>query len=202
MTQILIATIAQIGAALGAIAVVILLIWGEFFRRFFAGPKLELELRDAKGDLIVRGNGTKTYYYHLKVTNARTWSPARSTRVLVVEIQKKSADGTYYPESHVAPLPLVWSHQQFHELSPTIGADDVCDLGHLDQGAERFDLELLYRPNNFAGHIEKEESMLVSIVVSAHNGEMKTTLVLEISWNGEWDPNPSVMERNLVIKKV
>ena len=44
--------------------------------------------------------------------------------------------------------------------------------------------------------------MRVSIVASAHNGEMKHPLELEISWNGKWDPDPSIMERHLVIKKV
>lgn len=197
-----ISTIAQVFVALGTISVAVLAIWGEGVRAWIAGPKLELELNDAKGDLIPYGDGRKTYYYHLKVRNVRKWSPARSTRVLVVGMQKQRADGTYYPVSHVGPLPLKWRHQQFHELAPTIGPDDVCDLGHLDQDADKFHLEMLYQPNNFAGHVAKGESMRVSIAASAHNGEMKIPLVLEISWDGEWNPDPSDMERHLVIKKI
>ena len=197
-----VSTVAQIFAALGTVSVAILAIWGEGVRAWIAGPKLELELNDAKGDLIPYGDGRKTYYYHLKVRNVRKWSPARSTRIMVVGIQKQSADGAFYPESHIAPLPLRWSHQQFHELSPTVGPDDVCDLGHVDRDADRFQLEVFYWPNNFAGHVKKGESMRVSIVASAHNGEMKHPLELEISWNGKWDPDPSIMERHLVIKKI
>lgn len=202
MDQNTVGTIAQIGAAIGTIAVAILAIWGDGVRALVAGPNLKLELYDPKGDLTVRQNGCKTYYYHLKVRNERKSSPARSTRIFVVEIQKKSADGTYYYLPHVAPLPLVWTHQRFHEFAPTIGPEDRCDLGHVDQGADRFKLELPYLPTNFDGHLASGESMRVSIKALAHNGEMKKPLVLQISWNGEWDPDSSVMKRNLVIEEV
>ena len=130
-----ISTIAQVGAAVGTIAVAILAIWGDFFKELLAAsPKLELELRDTKGHLIPLSDGRKTYYYRLRVTNVRKWCPARSTRVLVVRIEKRHADGMYYPVPHVDPLPLKWSHQRFHEFAPTIGTADVCNLGHLDSG--------------------------------------------------------------------
>ena len=185
MEQETVSIIAQFSAAAGTIALAVMAIWGDRVRALIAGPKLELDLKDTKGDLIVRNDGRNTYYYHLDVMNKRRWSPARSSRVFVVAIQKKSADGTYHHLSHVAPLPLVWSHQRFHEFAPTIGMDDSCDLGHLDQDDDRFHLELLYKPNNFEGQLVKGESMRVSIRASAHNGEMKIPLVLEISWNGE-----------------
>ncbi len=202
MTQDTISMIGIVVVALGTVVIAILAIWGDLFRRIFAGPLLDLELFDTKGDLINRNDGGNAYFYHLKVTNRRTWSPARSTRVFVVAIEKKSADDEYYHLPHVAPLPLVWAHQQFHELSPTIGPEDRCDLGHLDEGADKFELEVLYWPNNFDGRIARGESMRVSISAYAHNGGMKDPLVLEISWDGGWSPDRSEMEKHLVIKKI
>ena len=192
-------TIARVFAAIGTVSVAVLAIWGDKIRAAIAGPKLKLELRDTRGNLTFRANQKSTIYYHIKLTNKRRWSPAEHVRVLVTGIEKKRPDGTYFPESLVAPLQLTWAYPQFHELLPTIATNDVCDLGFLDEDAQRFNLSLYVVPHNFRGYVKPNQSMRVSIVASAHNYESKSPLVLEISWDGTWSDNMDEMQRHLVI---
>jgi hypothetical protein len=194
--------IAQVFAAIGTVAVAILAIWGDKIRAAIAGPKLQLQLRDTRGNLTTRADQKKTIYYHVKVTNKRTWSPARYVRVLVTGLEKKRPDGTYFPESLVAPLQLTWAYPQFHELLPTITTNDICDLGFLGEDAQRFNLSTYVIPNNFRGYAAPGESLRVQIIASAHNFESKSPLILEISWDGAWSSDMDEMQRHLVIKEV
>lgn len=199
-------TIAKVFAAIGTVTVAILAIWGDKIRAIVAGPKLELSLHDPRGDFTVRANQRRAIYYHIRLTNKRTWSPARRVRVLVTGIEKKRPDGTFFPEPLMIPLWLTWafslSFPQFHELLPTIGTARICDLGFLDEGAERFTLPIYVVPNNFRGYVSAGESMRVSLVASGDNYESKSPLVLEISWDGKWSSDSDEMQRHLVIKEV
>jgi hypothetical protein len=188
--------------AIGTVAVAVLAIWGDKVRDWIAGPKLQLALRDAHGDLNTRGNGTRTIYYHLTVTNQRSWSPAKAVRILVVGVSKRRPDGTYFPEAVIAPLQLTWAFPEFHELFPTIATSDTCDLGHLDEGAGRFALSTYITPNNFRGHVASGEAMRVQIIASAHNFHSARTLVIEVSWDGQWSIDREEMQRHLVITDV
>lgn len=194
--------VVQIFVAIGTIAVAVLAIWGDKIRSSIAGPNLELKLRDSRGSLTSRANKKRAIYYHLQLVNKREWSPAKHVRLLIIGIEKRRPDGTFFPESLIAPLQLTWAFPQFHELLPTIATSDVCDLGFLDEDSQRFDVSLYIIPNNFRGYVEPGQSMRVSIIASAHNYESKKPLKLEISWDGAWNSDLEEMQRHLVIKEV
>jgi len=198
----LINTLAQVFSAIGTVAVAILAIWGDKIRAVVAAPKISLELRKSKGNLTIRANNKRTIYYHLDLINKREWSPASHVRVLVTGIEKKRPDGTFFPETLVAPLQLTWAFPEFHELLPTITKSDVCDLGFLDEGSQRFELSLYIKPNNFGGYVEPRQSMRVKIIVSAHNYEQRDPRILEISWDGTWSSDLDEMQKHLVIKEI
>jgi hypothetical protein len=195
-------TIAQVFAAIGTVAVAILAIWGGKVQTAIAGPKLKLRLQGTRGDLATRANRKKSIYYYVELTNERQWSPAKGVRILIKGISKKRVDGTYSPEPLAFPLQFIWAPAEFHDLLPTVVTEDVCALGFLDEGAQRFELSLYARPNNFRGYIEQEGSMRVSIIASAQNYESRTPLELEISWDGQWTDNLDEMQRHLIIKEV
>jgi hypothetical protein len=195
-------TVAAVFTAVGTVAVAILAIWGDKVRDSIAGPKLDLSLRDGRGDLNVRADGLKTIYYHIFVSNRRTWSPARAVRILVTSIEKRRPDGTYLPETVVAPLQLTWAFPRFHELLPTVVKEDTCDLGFLVEKGNRFTLSTYITPNNFRGYIEAGESMRVHLVAAAHNFYSSAPIILEISWDGIWKDNLEEMQRHFVVKAV
>jgi len=195
-------TLAGVFTAIGTVAVAILAIWGDSVRAWVAGPRIEVSLRDARGDLNVRADGKKTIYYHVSVRNRRTWSPAKAVRVLVEAVAKRRPDGTFFPEPVIASLQLTWAFPGFHELFPTITtAIETCDFGYVLEDSGRFELSTYVIPNNFGGYIARGEAMRVRLIASAHNGHSKP-LLLEVSWDGEWSTDLQEMQRHLVIKEV
>jgi hypothetical protein len=187
--------------AIGTLAVAIVAIWGDWIKARVAGPQIALALKDTKGDLTLRNDGTREIYYHVIVRNCRRWSPASSVRVLVVGLAKRRPDGSYFAEPLVAPLQLTWAFPTFHELFPTIADSDTCDFGAIDERSGRFRLSTYITPNNFRGHIGGGEAMRVTLTASAHNGRSEP-LVVEVSWDGAWSADLDEMQRHLVVKPI
>ncbi len=187
--------------ALGTVAtilVAILAIWGEYVRSRFAGPRLSLTLHDPEGEAIARSSGEMTRYYHLKVSNRRRWAPARNVRVVLTSIIKPAADGTLPARRLSGPLQLTWQFPQIHPQYPTIGPDDICDLGCLVRG-KGFELTPYVIPNNFEGHLDQPGRMLVEVQAVADNAESKS-LTIEVAWDGKWSDDTAEMRRHLVVK--
>jgi hypothetical protein len=194
--------IAEAFTAIGTVSVAVLAIWGDFFRYKFAGAQLELSLNDPRGDLTPRTNGTQSYFFHLKIRNRRLWSPARDVRVLLERIARRRPDGSFLTASLVYPLPLVWTPMEVGDFQRTIADIETCDLGFLDQNADRFRLSTLVTPNNFQGYVRANDAIHVRIVAAGQNATLSKPLFLEIAWDGVWTADREEIQRHLVIKEI
>ena len=194
--------ITQAVAAIGTLVVAVLAIWGGWFRSRFAGPKLRTYLRSERGHLTTRADGVKSVFYHLVVVNDRKWSPARNVTVRLTGIESKAANDSYKPETLVHTFQFLWAHFQFHEISPTITDEDQCDLGFLDEGADKFVPPLYVTPNDFTGYVKKGESKRYTIETSADNFYSERPLVIEISWDGTWTKDTERLMHHLVVQEV
>jgi len=192
--------LASVFTAIGTVAVAIAAIWGDWIRAKFVGPKQELALVN-RSDLNIGNDGKRQIYCHIQIRNLRRWSPAKNVRVVVVGLAKKRPDGTFFPEYLVVPLQLTWAFPTFHELLPTIGPEDKCDLGLLQEGSGQFRLSTYIWPNNFRGFLLAGEAMQVRVVALAQDAESKP-LLLEISWDGTWSADREDMQRHFVVKEV
>lgn len=187
-------------AAAGTVAVAILAIWGEWVREKLAGPKLQLTLHDPEGEPLTISDGTPARFYHVKVINKRRWSPAKNVRVLLVKLNKPAADGSFPAAALSGPLQLTWQHPQFHPVFPTIGPDDVCDLGNLQQG-RGFVLAPYVTPNNFQGFLRSPGKLRAELIAVADNAE-SAPLLVEIAWDGQWSDDTNEMKNHLVVKQI
>ncbi len=194
--------ITQVFIAIGTIIISILAVWGDKIRSYIAGPKLKFGLHNPLGDITLRGDGRRTIYYHVKVNNERRWAAARRVRILCNSISKKAPDGSFVQEPLIIPVQLTWAFPTFHEILPTILADDICDLGYLDEGSNTFKLSIYIYPNNFRGFIGANETMRVGLIAAADNFISKSSYALEISWDGKWSSDLNEMRKHLVIKQI
>jgi hypothetical protein len=104
--------------ALGTICVCILAIWGDWFRAFFAGPKLKLVPYNLRGELTYLNPGNiPVIYYHLKVENERSWAPARNVRVLLVGLLRRLPNGEFKRKDPILSYSSA-GHQVRHTNSP------------------------------------------------------------------------------------
>jgi hypothetical protein len=187
--------------AIGTIAIAILAIWGEKIRNYFASPRLEFSLYNARGDLTTWQNGKKVIYYHLKIKNKRQWAPARRVRILCTAISKRAPDGSFLPERLIIPVQLKWPFPDRSDSLKNIIKEEICDIGFLEEHAKEFKLALYIYPNNFQGTISANEAMRIDLIASAENFESKSPYSLEIVWDGKWSPDINEMQRHLVIKE-
>jgi hypothetical protein len=185
---------------LGILLVVILAIWGNFFRSWLSGPRLKISLLNSLGELTTLSNNASVRYYHLNVKNKRKWAPARNVRVMLTKVFLRAADGSWIERSFGGPLQLSWQYPQVHVQYPLIGPDDVSELGCIPRG-QIFHLTPYVIPNNFNGVVEANQTIKIEVVAVADNGQSKP-LYIEIAWNGDWNDDASEMSRHLVVKEV
>jgi len=193
--------VATLLSAAGTIAVAVVAIWGDLIRRKLAGPRVSLGIRSDLPDMTQRNDGTRTAYFQLQLRNRRSWSPARSARVLITSLSKRLPSGDYGIEPLVYPVQLHWTPPSFRPLVADVRSEDVCDLGSLDEGAKAFRLATYAPPNNFSGFVAAGESIRVSIIVEGENYQSKVPLEVEVSWDGQWASNPLELQRHLVVRE-
>jgi hypothetical protein len=197
-------TLASVFTAIGTVAVAILAIWGDQVKDYFLGPRLTLSLVSESGDLTKRANGTRVYYYHLRVTNGKRRLPARGVRVVVQGISKRAPSGAFVQQPLVYPLQLVWTPMEPGEVERTIVQNSTCDFGFLDETSneQAFRPAVLLLPNNFRGYVKTDQCVRFEVVATGQNVFSLEPIVFEVSWDGRWTQNQEEMKQHLVIRTV
>lgn len=193
---------AVVVTAIGSLLVAIFAIWGDYWRYLLAGPQLSLSLNDPSGDLTARSNGMQAYFFHLKIKNRRLWSPARDVRVLIDRIARRRPDGSFLVDHLVYPLPLIWTPSEMGDFQRSVGGEETCDLGFLDQNSTRFQLHVLMMPNNVHAYVEADDAIRLSVVATGQNVTSSRPLFLEVAWDGDWTANKAQMRTHLVVKEI
>lgn len=195
-------TAASVLTAVGTIVVSILAIWGDKIKDRVFGPRLTLSLVDPKGDLTIRSDGKRVYYYHVKVRNGLRRNAGIGVRVLLKGMSKRAASGEFVQLPLVYRLPMRWTAMEPGDTERTIADESTCDLGNLTQGDNAFRPSLLLTPNNFRGLVEKDSCVRFELVAAGQNVLSPKAAVFEVSWDGHWTENQEEMQRHLVIREV
>ena len=185
--------------AFGTILVAVLAVWGERFRSWLAAPRLEIKLRDIRGELTKFQTGASVRYYHIRVYNQRSWASARNVRVLLRSLSKPAADGRFLQDTQITDLQLTWRYPQLGPMYRIVGQEELCDFGCVTKDA--FQLSTYVIPNNFTGVLAQPGTLRAEILAIADNGQSRP-LHLEVSWDGQWVDGEAEMARHLIIRDV
>ena len=109
---------AQIAGAVGALAAVLVALFGRQTRVWLVPPRLDLRVQNGAG---VRAGDTT--WYHLRVSNPRRWSPITSVRVFLLRVEMDSLSEPWLDE-----VPLRWRFQKPGDESLDFGFPRDCDL--------------------------------------------------------------------------
>lgn len=186
-------------AAVATLLVVVIALWGEWIKlRLGITPRLTLELKDPKGERTSEGN-TKLRYYHLTVSNARQWAPARNVIVVIRRVQKELENGEWNT-TYVGVMQLAWRSRV--EISPpTIGGSRECDLCYV---ADKSKLQVSvgsHDPEKIGAKLEGKGRFRVDVAAEAENGQSEVKS-FEISWDGKWEDGDEEMSKHLAVKEV
>jgi hypothetical protein len=196
-----IGSLAQWVSAAISTLLAVLAIWGDQIRSRLVGPKLDLILPSEVGDLVTDPSTQKRkLYFHLKVENRRTWSPAEEVRVLLTHIEKQGPGRSFFAEPMITPLQLRWAYSFSREQFPTIMSSDTCDLGCLDEIEHRFRLTTYIKPEGYPGFVGAEETMRVKLNVYANRLWARKSITIEISWDGKWSAAHDMFKHLSIVK--
>ncbi len=188
----------QVAYAVITLLIFVAAVWGDLLRRRWAGARLAVCVNNPAGVLVPRGNGRRVWFFHLRVRNRRRYSTGVAT-VTVTKLEYCNERGVFVPEVFPGPLPLLWAYSEVYGVQRTVGAEAVCDLGFIDEGASAFVLALAVRPNNVTGAIQRGQVARVHLVAEVDGYPQRESCVLEISWNGEWSDDAASMFANVKI---
>jgi hypothetical protein len=199
----------QAVSAIATTVAVLVALFGQAFRDKFFPPLLALRLLSAEGELTtltltqvengaLRQRQEPARYYHLLVSNARRWSPAKQVQVMLMRLEEPGPDGTLQPR-WTGDVPLRWRHQEVFPIARTIGSEasvDICNV----TGDRSLHLLPVITPNNL--NVVWRGACVVVVTVQARGAEGDSPpLRLRISWDGQWDAGAQEMQRHLSIRE-
>jgi hypothetical protein len=197
--------------AAGTVAVAALAIWGQGVRAAIAfRPKLKIERHDSlRGHPVPLSwapDGIKTpaasFYYHLRVTNLRTWLPVRDCRVLLVGIDRRGPDGRFHSVEFPVPLQFIWAPEKAEEIYVRVTKRRVFDFGRIIKDRGFFEPRLMTYPISFNGHVRSGEAVRYHLEIDAATYVSTHAKIVEVAWDGHWDDAPEAMEKHLRITEI
>ncbi len=192
--------VCQWAVVVGTLTLAVVALWGHIIKDRWLGPKLNIALKNSKGQKSEFNDGVISRYFHLRVFNERRAAPAHNVRVVIKDIFSPKADGTMYILPLSGPIQLSWQYQGSNPQFQTIGAESTCDLGYLRQN-EPFKLSALYQHVSFDGTVKAGERIIVDLVALSDEAE-SNVLKIEISWDGLWSDDSDEMINHLVVKQM
>src|SRR5947207_3121307 len=115
--------------ALATFLAVIVAIWGDFFRRLVAAPKLSLvPQHKLRGCVVPLSDRRQCVFYHLNVVNKRKWVSATNCRVVLKRMWRKGPDNTSREITLAVPLTLIWSPAEAVPPYTTVRHEQTLDF--------------------------------------------------------------------------
>jgi hypothetical protein len=194
--------------AIGTIGAVLVALFGQAFRSKFFPPKLKVALDDPRGHktpvslIPPPGSGQEprteeAFYFHVRVSNLRRWSPATQVRVDLLRVEAQETDGTFKVQ-WTGEIPLVWRHQPLFPPTRTIGPDAIADLCSVVRGKW---LELHTQIAPLSLDTKRRGAATIIATLQARSTECESNvLAVRISWNGEWSESETELRRHLTVK--
>lgn len=193
--------------AVGTVSAVAVALFGNWIVTRLWSPKLCIALRQPERcpRELRRSDGARTMtdsvWYHVRVENAERNSPAKDVRLFLLTLFEADASGALQLQWS-GEVPLLWSHQTFKPLAPTIGlADeaDLCSLTKNPNGLHKLELHPLFR--SFSLKAEWSNKCNLALIIQARCPQANSSaLRVEIDWDGSWSDDPIQLSRHLFVK--
>jgi hypothetical protein len=188
--------------AIGTIAVVIVAIWGDWIKYKLIPPKLTIEPHNLRGTVTRFTNGPRVIYYHLRVSNKRSWSIANNCKVVLRTIARRLPNGDFQRVPLAVEPSFVWAPAETTPPVIELSHDQTVDFGRVVEAGEQFEPVLNRYPNNFDGFVASGQAVRYSLEVVADGFKTNRLQVFEVAWNGQWSDNLDTMSHNLTIREV
>ena len=150
---------------------------------------------------VVSSRSEQARYYHLRLTNERSWIVATDVGVLLVGIETEDASGNYV-EVWSGSLPVVATHYGVHPTRTLGAAPQDFDLCSVVRN-KWLQLHTLIVPNNFPYRYRVGKEVRLRLTFQARSLEALSRLfVFELAWDCQWEDDTIKMRRHMVVKQL
>lgn len=183
----------------GAVAVALV----QVFRGKLWPPKLKFALRSDLGEKTkysspAPGQAPDVRYYHLRLRNERSWSPATQLSVHLTRIDQPGPDDTFQID-WTGDVPIACRDQSIYPLKQTVGSPieyDICSVGKNPAVLRIFPVIV---PNNLTAQWRGPVKLNLMLQVKCSENS-SATASLQISWDGTWHDDDTEMQKHFRIK--
>jgi hypothetical protein len=181
---------AQIASAVGALAAVIVALFGPRLQRLLLPPRLEVRLDNALGAEAGEWVGDdspyiSSRYYHLRVANPHRWSPVTAVRVFLLRVELRRASGEYELEWE-GEVPMQWRFPDDVPPVIDIGFPRDCDLfSAASDGRLRFKPDIQWALPGELQVATGPVDMRLTLQARGLQADSRT-IRLELKWDGAW----------------
>lgn len=192
--------------AFGTISLAVIAVWGDRLRRLVFPPRLRLGVLSPEGESARVGEDRRpARFYHLKISNARRWSPATQVQVYLLRVETPRGDGQLRLVWD-GNVPIRWRHQEVHPLARDIGPAVDCDLcsavRHSDHVIpNQLRLYPLVTPHTLTDVYSEATELYLTFQAKSVEADSEL-LRVKIFWNGQWADGEKEMADNLVVTEV
>lgn len=200
---------ARIAGTVATLLAVVVALFGDYFRAKLFSPKLSLALVSPVGsktpvDLVSNGQVRQEMarYYHVRLTNEKSWPRATQAQVYLVRVEEPGPDGS--PQIRWSgDIPLKWQWHEIHSVQRTVGPEAVCDLLSVVRG-KWLSIETLIQPKALdefrLRRVGTPVNMTVMLQARSTEGNSPIT-PFRIAWDGQWDDGDAEMGQHLIIER-
>ncbi|MBZ5698972.1 MAG: hypothetical protein LAN18_10555 [Acidobacteriia bacterium] len=194
--------VVQVLVAVGTVGAVVATLV-QAFRGKLWPPKLSLFLRSEVGEKTrysnpAPGHAPDVRYYHLCVTNERSWSPARDLSVHLMRIDQPGPDDKFQIKWS-GDVPICCRDQQIYPLKQTIGSPIEYDICCVGKNPCVLRILPIIAPNNLTTQWTGPVKINLLLQVKCSENSSARASV-QISWDGTWDDGDAEMKKHFKIK--
>jgi hypothetical protein len=132
--------------AVGTFSAVVVALFGERIRGYWARPKLTVTLDSPSLTTATDQDGANPrggWYYQLRVENKKPFYPTVNVQVLLTRVFTRGPDGLWQEQRFSGPVPVTWRWPAYQPLYETIGANSKqATFGYVLQDSQAVTLQL------------------------------------------------------------
>jgi hypothetical protein len=186
--------------AVGTLGTVAVALWGNYFKTKWWPPQFEAKIFRHEGEKTTftrRDTGAlvdHTRFYHLQVSNKRTWSKATSVGVHLVRIEEPGLDDRLQI-TWIGDLQIRCRHQEFYPLKQEMGSEIDYDLCSITRTNPILTLWPIIPANNLSRERRGPLRVVASFQVRSSEGNSDLIRV-QMYWDGQWEDGDTEMQRH------
>lgn len=168
------------------------------------GEPTTVDLHTISDGIVISTRKEAARYYHVRLTNERSWVVANDAGVYLVRIDAEDASGKFVTNWSGISLPITAAHYGTHPTRVVGASEIVFDLCSIVKD-KWLAIHPAITPNNFTDKYRTSpgQTIKLRLVIQARSTETTSDqFEFEVAWDGRWSDDTLEIRRHMVVADV